>query len=244
MQFYLRFSVNELTLPLAYHYQVQSMLYNLMYLDPEYGDQIHDQGHRNGERAFKLFCFGPLAGAYQVNRERKEITFASEVLLEVRTVDLRLAVLWQEALQPGLTAVLCGQPLHLEAVEHDGQVISESCCTIQMISPILAYQSYEREGRVKTKFFNPLDREFEELVNSNFKGKYQALTGEIPEDIHLMALSVGAKDKTVTRYKQTILTGWGGKYLLRGKPKYLSFLYDAGLGAKNAGGFGMFHVIG
>lgn len=75
MQFYLCFSVDHLTLPLAYGYQVQSMLYRLMYPDPAYSARIHDHGHSDGARSFKLFCFGPLAGAHRIDREKKEITF-------------------------------------------------------------------------------------------------------------------------------------------------------------------------
>jgi CRISPR-associated endoribonuclease Cas6 len=243
MQFYLRFVGENVTLPLAYHYQVQSMLYRMMYMDPVYGTQIHDCGLPNQGRGFKLFCFGPLAGEHHVHRQRKEITFLSEILLEVRTADPRLAVMWQAAMQPGLGLMLCGQPIWLAEVEIHQQVILEDCCRIQTISPILAYQSYESQGKRKTKYFNPLDGEFSTLVNQNFQRKYEALTGVRPGEIQLTATAVGARDKTVTRYRDIWLTGWGGQFELKGAPEALSFLYDAGLGAKNAGGFGMFRVV-
>ncbi len=243
MQFYLHFSVHNLTLPLAYSYPLQSMLYRLMYPDPAYSAQIHDAGHSDGRRAFKLFCFGPLMGPHRVDRDRKEITFFSQVLLEVRTPDPRLAMVWRAALEPGLELELRGQPLVLDGVEPDQQAVAVSRCQIQAVSPILAYRSYEEAGVRKMKCYTPLDPEFQALVVQNFQGKYRALTGREPGALALTALAVGARDKVVTRHKGTWLTGWRGRYLLRGDPEALSFLYDAGLGAKNAAGFGLFHLL-
>lgn len=243
MQFYLHFSLDRLTLPLAYGYQLQSMLYRLMYPDPAYSARIHDQGHSDGRRSFKLFCFGPLAGEHRVDRGKKEITFFSEALLEVRTPDPRLAMVWQAAMEPGLRLQLRQQPLLLDGVEYGRQTITADCCQIRAVSPILAYRSYEEEGKRRTKFYTPLDSEFGMLVNQNFQGKYRALTGREPGEIRLTATAVGEGDKTVTLHKGTRLTGWGGRYRLQGAPETLSFLYDAGLGAKNAAGFGLFHLL-
>ena len=50
------------------------------------------------------------------------------------------------------------------------------------------------------------------------------------------------KDKYFTKYKNFFIEAWYGLYLLEGNADYLSFLYDAGLGSKNAQGFGMFEI--
>ena len=47
-------------------------------------------------------------------------------------------------------------------------------------------------------------------------------------------------DKVVTRYKDTWLTGWTGRYALSSAPETLTFLYNAGLGQRNTAGFGIF----
>lgn len=160
MQVYLHFSVHNLTLSLAYSYPLQSLLYRLMYPDPAYSAQVHDTGHSDGHRAFKLFCFGPLMGPHRVDRDRKEITFFSEVLLEVRTPDPRLAVVWRAVLEPGLELELRGQPLVLDGVEADQQAIAASPSTIQAVSPILAYRSYEAAGVRRMKCYPPWIRSF------------------------------------------------------------------------------------
>ena len=50
------------------------------------------------------------------------------------------------------------------------------------------------------------------------------------------------KDKYLTKYKGFFINGWKGIYQLSGERKYLDFLYQTGLGAKNSQGFGMFDV--
>lgn len=239
MQFYLRFAVNRLTVPMAHHYQVMSMLYNTMRYDEEYSTMLHDFGFQYGKRVYRMFCFGKLSGVHTINRERKEITFPKEVFLEVRTADEQLAGLWIEALRPGLQLRLCGHPMLLTDVIEKEDTITEKSCRIEMLSPILAYKTIEKH----TWYYNPLEPEFAQLVSGNFVRKYTAFTGKEPQGIQLISEAIGIRDKVVAQFKGIYLTAWGGQYLLKGKPEYLNFLYNTGLGAKNAGGFGMFHVL-
>ncbi|MBC7189418.1 hypothetical protein H5U35_04285, partial [Candidatus Aerophobetes bacterium] len=41
----------------------------------------------------------------------------------------------------------------------------------------------------------------------------------------------------------TLIKGWMGTYRLEGNPELIKFSYDAGLGAKNSQGFGMYEVV-
>ena len=47
----------------------------------------------------------------------------------------------------------------------------------------------------------------------------------------------------VTRYQGILIIAWYGTYRLSGECKYLDFLYQIGLGAKNAKGFGMLEIL-
>ena len=49
--------------------------------------------------------------------------------------------------------------------------------------------------------------------------------------------------KMVTRYQGILIIAWYGTYRLSGECKYLDFLYQIGLGAKNAKGFGMLEIL-
>ena len=96
----------------------------------------------------------------------------------------------------------------------------------------------------KTHYYSPAEPEFAEEVNLNFLRKYFAYTG-IPagSGISLTLEEVTEKDKYVTKYKGFYITAWGGTYRLSGERKYLDFLYQCGLGSRNAQGFGMIAIL-
>ena len=62
--------------------------------------------------------------------------------------------------------------------------------------------------------------------------------------MELLPVKVQDRDKCVTKYKGFYITGWCGEYVLKGERKYLDFLYQTGIGSKNAQGFGMFDIVG
>lgn len=49
--------------------------------------------------------------------------------------------------------------------------------------------------------------------------------------------------KMVTKYQGHYIIAWYGEYILSGKRKYLDFLYQVGIGAKNSQGFGMIEML-
>lgn len=240
MQFRLTFRTQRLTLPFSCQHQMQSMIYSLLRRDEVYGVTIHPVSNRTENQAYIPFCFGQFTGKKKINRERKQMTFVGRVFWELRTADPQMAKVFCRLLTPGLTLTLCNQPLILESASLLEKEIPGEQCKIRMLTPILAYERTELKETVP---YNPLCREFAPLVVKNFQRKYCALTGIWPEEIGLDVLSVGDRDKNVTNYKGTWLTGWKGDYLLTGKPEYLLFLYDTGLGLRNAAGFGLFEVL-
>jgi CRISPR-associated endoribonuclease Cas6 len=58
--------------------------------------------------------------------------------------------------------------------------------------------------------------------------------------IYLKPLKVREK---ILRYKENIVRGWSGLFVLSDNPVLMKFIYDAGLGSKNPQGFGMVEVV-
>ena len=103
------------------------------------------------------------------------------------------------------------------------------------LSPVVSYV-FDRQSQ-KTLYFSPEQAEFVERLRINYLNKYVAMYGYAPDE--LLISPIGRHKKTVTRYKNTWITAYGGQFLLEGSPRALTFAYDAGLGAKNAQGFGL-----
>ena len=119
------------------------------------------------------------------------------------------------------------------------ETVEKDSIHIRMLSPICLY-STNKETK-KTYFYSPEEEAFPEQVNDNFVRKYTACYGIPPNSgIEIETVNVRRRDKYVTRYKEFYLSGWLGEYRLTGERKYLDFLYQTGLGSRNAQGFGMF----
>lgn len=240
MIYTLHFRTNNLTLPMNYHGKVQGLIYHLTRTSPAYGAFLHDAGYEDDAgRKFKLFCFSELTGEHICRN--KLLIFPHQVSIELRTADPMMAKTLTEALIPNNTYLLGGQRILLERVETKEIHLEESQYKIRMLSPIAAYQRTEDN---KTRYFNPLEREFSQNVNENYRRKWSSATGEDAEgNVKLIALSVGERDKCVTQIKGIWVTAWSGIYLIKGQPEALEFLYCTGLGAKNSMGFGLFEIV-
>ena len=105
----------------------------------------------------------------------------------------------------------------------------------------LLESAFRNKETKKTYFYSPEEAAFPEQVNDNFVRKYTACYGIPPDSgIEIETVKVRRRDKYVTKYKEFYLSGWLGEYRLTGERKYLDFLYQTGLGSRNAQGFGMF----
>ena len=237
MQLVIKHKTNgELRLPINYHHILQSMIYRNVAEEVKYGNFMHNEGYAYENRRFKLFTFGPIKGKYRI--EGRDIIFLEDMTYEIRSVDdYFLKILKSNIEQNGLTYMK--QHIDEVSVEIKDITIETDELMIELISPIVQYRTDEETG--KTHYFSPCEEEFELAINQNFKKKYKAYYGIEPDsDIRLVVREVSIRDKYVTKYKGFYITGWKGKYSLYGKRKYLDFLYQAGLGAKNSQGFGMF----
>ena len=120
--------------------------------------------------------------------------------------------------------------------------VEERQLLIRMKSPVTVYATDLKSE--KTWYFSPDEEPFCKMINDNFYRKYQAYYGMAPTSgIQLGICENSMPKKLVTRYKGTFITAWYGTYKLSGERKYLDFLYQTGLGAKNAQGFGMFEIL-
>jgi len=238
MQLKLTCNADKLTLPINYQYVLQSAIYSHIATDEEKKAFVHNKGWKYEDRSYRLFQFSGLEGRYTV--ANKQITFDGEVTWEIRSIDARLIQVLQESIrEDGLQ--LLKQELQVTKMKLEDDEIEDEDILIEMISPICVYAT---DANKHTYFFSPDEEGFAEAVVENFIRKYAAYSGNFADEgIEIIPISVSARDKVITKYKGFYMDGWKGRYRLIGKRKYLNFLYQVGIGAKNAQGFGMFRVI-
>ena len=246
MQFVLNFDLPDpLTLPIGHHSVIQGFLYHILSQNREYSSLLHDSGYAaiNSEHDFKLFVFGPLCGQYKVTMPT--ITFYDCISLEVRSPMPDFCDIFYNSIMETQRYELSHQPLLFNSVTVSKRIINTSRARIRMLSPLTLSTTLYKNDKKFTRFIAPEDPDFNDYVLQNFQSKLQAATqSEIHEEIHLVPLKVSERDKYVTKFRQnTYITGWRGIYELSGSPQALSFLYDAGIGSRNAQGFGLFEVL-
>ncbi len=230
---------SELTLPIGYHHVLQSIIYNNMRGQDNYSNFIHNEGYTYQERQFRMFTFSLLEGKYNISDGK--ISFRDEVSFEVRSPDHKLIRIIKDNIEN-------------RGIQYPDRIIKETNLSlldyqidknhilIKMGSPLSVYST--DESTKQTHFYTPEDSQFASMVNDNFKRKYSAYTGIMPSsDVIIKPVKVSPKDKYVTKYKGFYLSGWKGQYELTGEKKYLDFLYQTGIGAKNAQGFGLFYEV-
>ncbi|GEA16514.1 hypothetical protein E308F_27600 [Moorella sp. E308F] len=65
----------------------------------------------------------------------------------------------------------------------------------------------------------------------------------MPPDIPLELHNVKGSDMKVVYYKDTVIKGWLGKYMLTGDLQLIRLVFSVGIGAKNSQGFGMLEPV-
>lgn len=233
------FSAPGITIPINYQYGVHSMLLNVLRnAGPEF-EHWHDESMDYGKRQYRLHTFSSLRGTKTV--AGKKITFNDLIYLDVRGVREDFCDALISALKKVDFVTLYHQSISIISMKHSQPKIEADNIHIKMLSPLTIHRTDESG---KSYYFTPLDLEFSEQINQNFKRKFSAHSGhEVPDGIILKPFQIGQKDKVVTVFKNTIITAWRGEYTLIGNPEHLNFLYYCGLGDRNSNGFGMFEVI-
>ncbi len=116
---------------------------------------------------------------------------------------------------------------------------------IKMLSPMTVYSTMKtKEGRSKTYYYSPYEKEFSKLVQRNAQKKYQLITGNVSSGtLKITPLYFTEKrNRTVVYFKDTRIEGWTGVFVLEGDINLIKGTYEAGLGSKNPEGFGMWKI--
>lgn len=243
MRIALKFKVDsELTLPKSYQHHVQGFIYNLI-KGTDFSDFLHNEGYGE-ERKFKLFTFSLLKGPYTYNSSNHTVTFKDFFYIEITSV--------VEAFIEHITMALLKEPhqklngclITLDEYRYKTKKITSSQIKIEMMSPVTVYKTVDENGSQKTVYFKPEDTSFSEYIDANLKRKFASVyEGSMTPSVSIHPLEVKNKDKLVIKYKNQVIIAYKGKYLLKGHPEFLDFLFRTGLGSKNSMGFGMFRLI-
>lgn len=230
-----------LRLPLQYNYHIQSFLYR--HVSPELAEFLHDKGFVHGKRTFKMFTFSRIQGAYKIMKDT--IIFQPPVYLTISSpLDRFISELGNTLLKDD-NLELVKNKVHVASMRvHPEPEITDEI-KIRMLAPVVTYSTLmTSEGKKKTYYYSPYEKEFVTSIDNNLRKKYEALHKKKPRARKLTITPLGKNKEKIVNYRGTVIKGWMGNFLLNGNRKLLKLAYYTGLGSKNSQGFGMFEVIG
>lgn len=237
MQLLVTLKKEKIRLPIATSEILQGLIYYAISGDSEYSKFVHNFGITNSTRAFKAFTFGELKGKYEI--EGKEIIYLSSVSLEVRSADVYFIQLLYSYFSTNSIVKLGNNEVEVVGVELRNAIIFDDAVKIRTASPITVYKT---DDKGHTIYYSPGDSAFYVAVEANARRKWESFYGT-DEGFSFSITPQSTKFiKRATKYKTTYITAWHGRFVLKGPPKVLDFLYNTGLGSKNSQGFGMFDV--
>ncbi len=236
-------------LPLHYNYALQGFIYR--HISAYLASFLHNKGYRYQKRVFRLFTFSRIVGRYRIEGDKEIICFTGPISLHIASPLDDFLQEFAETLARAPEVNIENNPLVVSSIEvHFSPAIGYSA-VIRMLSPLTVYSTLvSAEGKKKTYYFSPFEKEFSELTRKNIVKKYISFYKRKPvsKDLKITPLKVDKKSEKIIKYSPdkgayTLIKGWMGIYRLEGNPELIRFSYDTGLGAKNSQGFGMYEVI-
>ncbi len=230
---------NLVSIPINYNYFLSSLIYENL---PESADRIHGNGFQYEKRKFKLFTFSRLGGTY-VMKDRNmvftgNVSFTFSTAVDGIAEEFAKSMVAKESVRIGSVELKTSSIYVHKEPELSDRVF------IRTLSPITVYSTLlTKDGKKKTYYYSPYEKEFSSLVDANLRKKYFALGKKASDSTPLQIVPMGRQREVIADFKGTVVKGWMGTYELKGEPELVKLAYDAGIGAKNSEGFGCFEIL-
>lgn len=232
------YAAEELLLPIQYNHVMQAALLHWIG-DSEYSTFLHDRGYADGKRNFKLYTFSNLYGNYRYDPTSRKIGFCGNIHFWCSFYEDKVHDLIQRAAKRQ-------KPLHIlnqNLAFLDCELIEEQYedCLVEAVSPVTIHSTVDLpDGRKRTYYYEPREREFSEMIRQNLIHKYEAVYGTLPKDMNFQIIPSQrqAYKPASIYYKNFVIKGWRGRFLLKGSKELIRLALLAGIGARNGIGCG------
>lgn len=253
MKLYLTFGSNKkISLPTHYNHIMQAAILNWIE-DEEYQKFIHDIGYVYEGRSFKLFTFSKLMGKYTLTDNKKEMIFEGKVKIIISSSQVRFIECLEKSLRdPSKVWQLGRNEVNIISISKEEEPLVGHEIVVRSLSPVVAYNTILEKDKKKTKYYGPEDIEFENILRQNLIKKYKSIVEMNPSlkmeeftenDFKITVLKPKMLSKAIVYYKGFVIVGFNGQFKLQGHPILLQLALEAGLGGKNAQGFGCIQYI-
>lgn len=231
-----------LSLPINYNHMVQAMIYNS--LDNDIAEFLHEKGFEHGKRSFKMFTFSRIIGNYSIDKSRGKIIFKGPISLIVSSPYDAFCNSLANGLLLNSQVRLGNNEMKVTDITLEKDIVDDEEIKINTLSPIVVYSTLFRpDGRKYTCYFEPGENDFDEIMANNLRKKYKAFYEMEPPEGQIILKPMRQPRLSVVNYKNTVIKGYSGRFILSGPAPLLQIAVESGLGSKNSQGFGCVRVV-
>lgn len=252
----------ENILPLNYRYEFSSWIYRTIHnSNSEFGDWLHEQGYREGNKRFKLFTFSNLFIQPRWKRIEDRIKILSG------KAQMRISFYIEKAVEHFIVGLFQNQDFFIgdrvsrahfavQTVEALPDPKFHNETVFECLSPICLSQTVA--GKDHPQYLSPQSQDYQQCFFDNLLYKYIAannLSGSA-EDVKGQrgwneSMSLEILDEPKSRLvkikagtpQETFVKGYSYRFKLTAPVELQRFGYHAGFGEKNSMGFGCAAVI-
>ncbi|GET29449.1 CRISPR-associated endoribonuclease Cas6 [Prolixibacter sp. SD074] len=237
-------------LPIDYQYFIGAWMYKALgRADGEFAEFLHAEGYGSGKQRFKLFSYSPL------NIGRPKV-WKEKALFELHrdTVILKVAFYLNGAAEKFIIGLFNQQQFFLgdrfngidltvSRVERLPEPAIVETVGYQATSPVVI--STWKEGDKYAQYLSPNDKQYGNLLKQHLENKYHSVPGAEPlpgEFPFRLTVKGTPKSKLVTikpySASESKVRGFKYDFELTAPPHLHRLILSAGMGEKNATGFG------
>lgn len=234
-------SDKNIVLPIHYNNIVQAFIYNN--IDEQLSEFLHDKGYINNGRSFKLFTFSRILN--RGKREGEKFNFGKKINLIVSSPLDDFAKSISNYMLQRNDLYLGQNKISTEHIQISNSKVDKEEITIEVLSPIVAYSTLLRaDGSKYTCYFMPREKDFDRIITENLIKKYNALNNSDETfDSSVEFIPIGQPKQNIIYYKNIVVKGATGSFIIKGDKRLLQIGLDAGFGSKNSQGFGLVKIL-
>ncbi|WP_138206250.1 CRISPR-associated endoribonuclease Cas6 [Haloimpatiens lingqiaonensis] len=203
-------------------------------------DLISDDNFKKQMRNRDLYTFSKLQGRFTMDTTNKKITYHSGTNLLISSYEDKFLTSIVNSLVLRENIKILNQEIKIHNIETSLYSVKEEEIKVYTKSPITVYKLFKVEGKNKTCYYSPDEKEFSEIIRKNLINKYKLYYGNMPKDTRFFIEPLSRKKpkESVIIYNGIVIKAWSGEFVMRGASELLNLAYQSGIGAKNSQGFG------
>lgn len=229
-------------IPIHYNHILQGIIYRN--LSPDLCLKLHNEGYKYEKRQFRLFTFSRIFSK-SILRYNDSFILDTPFYFYFSSFDAKVSESLSINLLKTPPFYIGGVQLAISSVEVLPLPAFPNSILIKMLSPMTVYSTLSKpDGYKKTYFYNPIEKEFSELIKNNALKKYEIIKNEEYRGkfvFEVVRFSI-KRNFHIIKYKNVAIHSYSGLFKLEASEEMIKILYLCGLGAKNSQGFGMFDI--